>query len=138
MPTIRWLGTFAVLTALTLAPAYLVLAQQAPPVHVKSCDIVQQRPAGVRRGAVQEVVSVSFTIDGEKAADEATFAVLRQGKTYSNFTARGLFSGGSVIADRIVMTGDPSVQSFYTASTKATCIPTFVHFVDGTTWKSPS
>jgi hypothetical protein len=107
----------------------------APPAKVKSCRVV---PAAIaRRGtSTQEVIRVSFSVDGDVAADLARFTVSSPNGTFRDFTARGRFSQGTVIADRVLLADPSSDQQFYSlgAGTGAECSLTYLHFVDGSAW----
>ncbi len=77
---------------------------------------------------------MSFSVQKGPAADVARFTLVAPGQVLRDFTARGLFSQGVVIADRI-LAADPSAQTrFNSLGTGAECAPTYVHFVDGTSW----
>jgi hypothetical protein len=114
--------------AAALAPVPETLAS------IKSCSVVLG--AITRRGtATEEVIRVSFAIN-HAAADVARFTVSSPGGTFRDFTARGLFSQGTVIADRVLRADPSSQQEFYSlgAGTGVECILTYLHFVDGTSW----
>lgn len=118
-------------------PVAAPAAQTTAPIHVTSCQVV---PATVtRRGPVQEVIRVSFSVEKDVAADVARFSVSSPNGAYRDFTARGLFSNGIAIADRVLKADPASQQQFYSlgAGSGVECMLTYVHFVDGTSWSAP-
>lgn len=128
-------GFVLVLALLFVPVAAPARAQTAPPLHVTSCQVVPDT-VGRRSGAVQEVIRVSFSVDKGAAADVARFSVSNPSGVYRDFTARGLFSHGVAIADRVLKADPTSQQQFYSlgASGGVDCALTYVHFVDGTSW----
>jgi hypothetical protein len=108
---------------------------RAAPASVKSCRVVPGAVA--RRGtSTQEIIRVSFAVDRDVPADVARFTVASPSGTFRDFTARGRFSHGTVIADRVLRADPSSQQEFYSlgAGTAAECSLTYLHFVDGTSW----
>ena len=131
---------FLALTALLGASSLTVsqaaeVADLATPANVTSCRVV---PAAIaRRGtSTQEVIRVSFSVERDVAADLARFTVSSPNGTFRDFTARGRFSHGTVIADRVLRADPSSEQQFYSlgAGTGAECSLTYLHFVDGSSW----
>jgi hypothetical protein len=114
-------------------------ATQPPiPVRVTSCHVVADRTGG-RNAAVQETIRVSFTVASGKPADVARFTLVVRGQVLRDFTARGLFSDGVVIADRILRADAGTEAAFNGLSAdERACVPTYVHFVDGTAWSAPA
>jgi hypothetical protein len=115
---------------LLLAPSVTV------PIAVTSCAMVEQ-PSAARRGPVQETLRVSYQLDSPVAADAVTFVVRRhENGAVRSFTARGLFTRGALIADRILQLDEGSPSSLApTGAPGDECRPVYVHFVDGTTWQ---
>jgi hypothetical protein len=107
----------------------------AAPASVKSCGLV---PGVIARGgtSTQEVIRVSFSVDRDVAADVARFTVSSPNGTFRDFTARGSFSQGTVIADRVLRADPSTQQQFYSlgAGGGVECTLTYLHFVDGTSW----
>jgi hypothetical protein len=123
-----------------LAPPATAPAATAPaaPVRVTSCHVVVDRSGG-RSPAVQETIRVWFAVANNKPADIARFTLMARGRALRDFTARGLFSGGVVIADRILH-ADAGAQAAFNglSGDEGECVPTYVHFVDGTVWSAPA
>jgi hypothetical protein len=118
----------------TAALAAPVTAQ--PPVRVQSCHVVVDR-LDRRNSSVQETIRVSFAVNNGKTADLARFTLVVRREHLRDFTARGSFSDGVVIADRILK-ADADTQSGFNAlgDSSGECIPTYVHFTDGTDWSA--
>jgi hypothetical protein len=124
----------AVAFRLVAGPALAVPSGQTPPVRVTSCHVVEE-PVSRRSTTVQETIRVSFSVESGPAADLARFTVLTPKQVLRDFTARGFFSNGVVIADRI-LAADPPTQERFNALHTTECVPTYVHFVDGSSWSA--
>lgn len=110
-------------------------AEASSPIRITKCDIVREEVP--RHGVAQETVRISFSIDGSVAADEAHFVASVGSNRFKGFIARGLFSGGVVIADRL-LAASPQVTEFEALRGNLGCVPSYVHFVDGSSWSASS
>jgi hypothetical protein len=112
------------------SPAAAVAAAPAP-MHVTACRLAVENHGP--RGSVEQVVIVSFANDRDAAADEARFTVSSAGGVAKAFTAHGSFTKGVLIADRIIPASGLSSQRGSGERT-STCVLTYAHFIDGTSW----
>jgi hypothetical protein len=130
------LGCAALFFGLTLVGPLAVSRAAAPtsaPASMMSCTVI---PATIsRRGTSPEAIRVSFMIASPTAADLARFTATAPAGAYQAFTARGVFTKGVVIADRVLQ-ADPSAP-VRPLSRGVECMLTYVHFVDGSSWSAP-
>jgi hypothetical protein len=110
--------------------ASLAAAADAPPVRVAACTVIPETVS--RRGALPETIRVSFAVERDSPADLARFTATAPAGAFREFTARGTFARGVVIADR-VLSADPGAVAHGLAP-GVECLLTYVHFVDGTSW----
>jgi len=122
-------AALALAGALSVAPA--AVAEAPSPIHITKCDVVPEEVP--RHGIAQEAVRISFSIDGTTAADEAHFVASLGNNQLKGFIARGFFSGGVIIADRL-LEANPAVTDFETLHGNLGCAATYVHFVNGSFW----
>jgi hypothetical protein len=106
------------------------------PIHVTSCRTVAE--AFGRHRAVQQTIQVTFSNAGNVAADVARFTLIDGQGKLRDFTARGAFSEGVIIADRIVPMESVAQQQLFSKEKMTGCQVTYVHFVDGSSWTAPS
>jgi hypothetical protein len=123
----------AVCSAACVAFATVPARASTAPIHVTTCNVVPQDVP--RRGEAQETIRISFSIDGSVAADEAHFVVTLGSSRMKGFIARGLFSQGVIIADRL-LESDMAASEFNSVRGKLGCFPTYLHFVNGATWSA--
>jgi len=122
----------AAILAVTPASAPPVRGVDAPPVRVTSCRTIVELHA---RGApAQEAIQVSFSNDHDSPADVARFSVRSITGQWKEFTARGSFSKGVVIADRILSSETSVEEHFFSRERSADCALSYVHFTDGSAW----
>jgi hypothetical protein len=131
LPTGRRGPFFAIALACTLPLALPARAEAPAPIHVTKCDVVPQEAP--RHGVAQETIRITFSIDGTVAADEAHFVASSGYNQFKGFVARGLFSKGVIIADRL-LEANPTIVDFDSSRAKLGCTATYVHFVDGSSW----
>ena len=116
-----------------LFPAGPLSAASTAPAHMTSCAVIPEVIS--RRGTVPETIRVSFAIDKDTSADLARFTATAPAGALRQFTARGTFAKGTMIADR-VLTADSEAPS-HTLPAGTECMMTYVHFVDGSSWSAP-
>lgn len=127
-------GGIVVLLAMVLVPPVaLVAAEPQAPARLTACDVIPETIS--RRGSSPESIRVSFSIDRDTPADLARFTATAPAGAFRDFTARGTFTKGVAIVDR-VLTADPNAPT-RPLSPGVDCMLTYVHFVDGTSWSAP-
>lgn len=127
------LGCVVVLFALSLVGPSRAAADGTPPARMTTCAVIPETIS--RRGTVPETIRVSFSIEKDTPADVARFTATAPAGAWREFTVRGKFTKGTVIADR-VLTADPNVPGRPLAR-GVECMLTYLHFVDGTSWEAP-
>jgi hypothetical protein len=103
------------------------------PLHIINCQLVIEHHGP--RGPVQQVVAVSFSNDRDAPADIARFAVSNAGGANKAFTARGSFTKGVLIADRILPAQLLPAPASATGDAHSACTLTYAHFADGSSWE---
>jgi len=117
-----------------LAPVTVAAETAPPPAKMIACTVVPEQIS--RRGTIPETIRVSFSIEKDTAADVARFTATAPAGAFRDFTARGSFSKGTIISDR-VLNADAGAPSRRLAP-GTECQITYVHFVDGTSWTAPT
>ncbi len=120
-----------------LGVAFWVAVASTPPsasrpVVVTACRLIIERAS--RRAPALETLRVSYQITADKSADVVRFVVARTDHSVRAFTARGLFSRGVLIADRLLPADLEGPQESAGARAPGECTATYVHFTDGTTF----
>jgi hypothetical protein len=128
----------AILASIVLAAAAapnaaaLVRSAEPPPVRVTSCRTVLEPHA--RGVPAQEAIQVSFSNNHDSPADVARSLIRTSTGQWRAFTARGSFSKGVIIADRILPSESSVEEHFFSREQYADCALTYVHFEDGSAW----
>lgn len=104
------------------------------PLVVTACRLAIEHHSP--RGPVEQVIVVSFSNDRDTAADVASFIVSNAGVAKA-FTARGSFTKGVLIADRILPAEPLRPAAPPSRDGGSRCTLAYVHFVDGTSWTGP-
>jgi hypothetical protein len=122
-----------VLSSLALGPAISASPSPAvnepPPLRLTSCRLASDRSGP--RGPVQQVLVIAFANERDAPADVAQFTVANVGGVAKAFTARGSFTKGVLVADRIL----PEKQVPKPSGDRGSdCVLTYVHFTDGSFW----
>ena len=124
----------ALFSALVLAaaepPAPPALDAGPAPLLITSCRLSVEHHGP--RGSVEQVVVVSFANKRDTPADIARFTVANAGGVGRAFTARGSFTKGALIADRILPA--QALREASGGNQGSGCVLTYVHFVDGSSW----
>lgn len=122
-------------TVLTIAPPYKAGARAASgtPIRLLSCSTTQALSARPRTEAPRFGMIVSYAV--LRSADVVRFTTATPSGDVRTYTASGLFSPGVVIANRH-LTADAFDPTAAEMSSPTRCAPTYVHFLDGTSWSA--
>jgi hypothetical protein len=120
------------LAAAVTSPSPLPLVTGPAPLRVTACRLAIEHHGP--RGPVQQIIVVSFSNDRDAPADVARFTVSNAGGVAKAFTARGSFTKGVLIADRILPAEALRQELPPSRDRGSVCALTYVHFVDGTSW----
>jgi hypothetical protein len=116
--------------AVAETPAAALPGAGPAPLRVTACRLSVEHHGP--RGSVEQVVVVSFANDRDTPADVARFTVANAGGVAKAFTARGSFTKGVLIADRILPA--EALRGESSGTPTSDCALTYVHFVDGSSW----